>query len=74
MAWSGLKAEKPSVARIEEFIDCFQHTWPNAQFQLTTWNVFMEDGPQTNNLDEWDNKVKIAGKSHFNILDFYFQH
>ena len=29
MAWSGLKAEKPSVTRIEEFIDYFECTWLN---------------------------------------------
>ena len=66
-----LKAEKPSVARIEEFIDYFERTWLNGQFQLTTWNVFMEDGPRTNNnLEGWHNKVKkIVGKSHLNIFE-----
>ena len=59
MAWSGLKAEKPSITRIEEFIDYFEHTW---------LNVFMEDGPRTNNnLEGWHNK--IAGKSHLNIFE-----
>ena len=71
MAWSSLKAEKPSVTGIQEFIDYFEHTWLNGQFQLTTWNVFMEDGPRTNNnLEGWHNKVKkIAGKSHLNIFE-----
>ena len=71
MAWSGLKAEKSSVARIEESIDSFERTWLNGQFQLTTWNVFIEDEPRTtNNLEGWHNKVKkIAGKSHLNIFE-----
>ena len=71
MALSGLKVGKSSVARIEEFIDYFEHAWLNGQFQLTTWNVFMGDGPRTNNnLEGWHNKVKkIAGKSHVNIFE-----
>ena len=71
MTWSGLKAEKPSVTRIEEFIEYFERTWLNGQFQLTTWNVFMEDEPRTNNnLEGWHKKVKkIAGKSHLNIFE-----
>ena len=71
MALSGLKVGKSSVARIEEFIDYFECTWLNGQFQLTTRNVFMEDGPRTNNnLKGWHNKVKkIAGKSHLSIFE-----
>ena len=75
LVWSGLKVEKPSVTRIEEFIDYLEHTQLNGQFQVTTWNVFIEDGHRTNNnLERWHNKVKIARKSHLNILGFYFQH
>ena len=48
-----------------------ERTWLNGQFQLTTWNVFIEDGPRTNNnLEGWHNKVKkIAGKSHLDIFE-----
>ena len=49
MTWSGLKAEKSSVTRSEEFIDYFERTWLNGQFQLTMWK----------NLEGWHNKVKM---------------
>ena len=69
MAWSDHKVEKPSFARIEEFIDyLFWMHMAEWTVQLTMWNVFMEDGPRTNK--GWHNKVKkIAGKSHLNISE-----
>ena len=71
MAWAGLKADKPQVHGIDDFIAYFERTWLGGHFAPAKWNVYSEEGPRTNNnLERWHSKVKkIAGKNQLNIFE-----
>ena len=45
MAWAGLKAEKPQVHGIDDFIAYFEHTWLGGQLAAAKWNMYSEGGP-----------------------------
>jgi len=47
IAWTGLKANKPQVHGIDDFITDFEPTWLGRQFAPTKWNVYSEEGPRT---------------------------
>ena len=65
MAWAGLKADKPQVHGIDDFIAYFESTWLGGQFAPAKWNVYSEEG-----LKGGTAKVKkIAGKNHLNSFE-----
>ena len=68
MAWGGLLANMPSGQAYDDFVTYFEGTWLNGNFSLSQWNVYMMDGPRTNNnLEGWHSRVKtLAGKPHLN--------
>ena len=60
-----LEVQKPSVARIEVFIDYFDRTWLNGQFQHTMWNTClwkMGSGPKTTRRDGITKSRKSLGR------------
>ncbi len=71
VAWMGLKAEAPAVARIDELEQYFKTTWLSGSYPLKIWNYHEVEGPRTNNhIEGWHNKInRLAHKSHPNILN-----
>ena len=70
-AWQGIKAEKPELCNMENFISYFEDTWLVGNFPKAEWNVYNTDGPRTNNhLEGWHNRLKrVVGKPHTNIFE-----
>ena len=58
MAWGGLLANMPSGQAYDDFVTYFEGTWLNGNFSLSQWNVYMMDGPRSNNnLEGWHSRV-----------------
>ena len=73
MAWAGLKADKPQIHGIDDFIAYFEHTWLGGKFAPAKWNLYSKEGPRMNSkLEGWHSKVKkITGKTHLEIVELF---
>ena len=69
-AWQGIKANRPDLTNIDNFVSYFEDVWLVGHFPKAEWNVYNTDGPWTNNhLEGWHNRLKrVVGKTHPNIF------
>ncbi len=71
IAWHAVKAEAPSLPRVQEFIAYFEETWLVGNYQLRLWNVFESSSTRTNNHVEGCHNClrKLVGKAHPNVFE-----